>query len=45
MRQATMKPIVFSQHALDAMADRGATCEEVEQAIRQGERKQTAWSW
>jgi len=40
-----MKPIVFSQHALDAMADRGATCEEVEQAIRQGERKQTAWSW
>jgi len=31
------KPIVFCEHALDAMIDRGATCEEVEQAIRRGE--------
>lgn len=31
------KPIVFSQHALDNMGDRGATREEVEQAIRFGE--------
>jgi len=32
-----MKPILFSQHALDQMPDRGATREEVEAAIRSGE--------
>jgi hypothetical protein len=31
------KPIKFSQHALDNMADRGASREEVELAIRTGE--------
>ena len=31
------KPIKFSQHALDNMADRGASKEEVELAIRAGE--------
>jgi hypothetical protein len=32
-----MKPIVFSQHALDQLADRGASEEEVKQAIQEGE--------
>ncbi|MBN1689922.1 MAG: DUF4258 domain-containing protein [Dehalococcoidia bacterium] len=32
-----MKPILFSQHALDQMPDRGANREEVEAAIRTGE--------
>ena len=32
-----MKPIVFSQHALDSLDDRGASREEVEEAIRTGE--------
>ena len=32
------KSIKFSQHALDNMFDRGASREEVEQAIRTGER-------
>ncbi|MBI4227424.1 MAG: hypothetical protein HY600_04000 [Candidatus Omnitrophica bacterium] len=32
------KPIVFSQHANDQLADRGATVPEVELAIREGER-------
>lgn len=31
------KPIKFSQHAIDNMADRGASKEEVEMAIRAGE--------
>lgn len=31
------KPIKFSQHALDNMADRGASKEEVELSIRTGE--------
>ena len=31
------KPIRFSQHALDNMADRGASKEEVELAIKTGE--------
>ena len=31
------KPIKFSQHALDNMNDRGASVEEVEQAIMTGE--------
>jgi len=31
------KPIVFSQDALETVRDRGATCEEVQQTIRQGE--------
>jgi len=31
------KPIISSRHALGAMIDRGATCEEAEEAIRQGE--------
>lgn len=31
------KPIKFSQHALDNMADRGASREEVELAIKTGE--------
>ena len=29
--------MVFSRHALDAMTRRGATCEEVERAIRRAE--------
>jgi len=33
-----MKTIVFSQHALEQMPDRGAAREEVEVAIRAGER-------
>lgn len=33
--------IIFSQHALDQLADRGTTREEVIQAIQEGE-KQTA---
>jgi len=32
------KPIKFSRHALDNISDRGASREEVEQAIRTGER-------
>jgi len=32
------KPIKFSRHALDSMFDRGTSREEVEQAIRTGER-------
>ena len=32
-----MKSILFSQHALDQMPDRGATRDEVEAAIRTGE--------
>jgi hypothetical protein len=32
-----MKTILFSQHAIDQMPDRGATREEVEMAIRTGE--------
>lgn len=32
-----MKSIVFSQHALDQLSDRGATKEEVKLAIRDGE--------
>ncbi|MCX8014669.1 MAG: DUF4258 domain-containing protein [candidate division WOR-3 bacterium] len=31
------KPIIFSQHALDQLHDRGTSQDEVEQAIRQGE--------
>ncbi|MFN3479952.1 MAG: DUF4258 domain-containing protein [Thermodesulfovibrionales bacterium] len=31
------KPIKFSQHALDNMADRGASREEVELTVRTGE--------
>lgn len=34
----TLKPIVFSRHAKDQLADRGATLREVETAIREGER-------
>lgn len=33
-----MKPIEFSQHALDQISDRGVTQIEVETAIREGER-------
>jgi hypothetical protein len=33
-----MKDIKFSQHALDNMNDRGASKEEVELAIKEGER-------
>lgn len=33
----SVKPIKFSQHALDNMFDRGASREEVEQAINTGE--------
>lgn len=32
------KPIVFSRHAKNQLADRGATLREVELAIREGER-------
>lgn len=32
------KPILFSQHAREQMAERGATEEEVIEAIRSGER-------
>jgi hypothetical protein len=32
-----MKPIVFSAHALEQMADRGANQSEVEMAINEGE--------
>jgi len=32
-----MKPIVFSKHALDQMQNRGATRDEVELAIMEGE--------
>jgi len=32
-----VKPIVFSQHALDGMEDRGITRDEAEEAIRLGE--------
>jgi hypothetical protein len=32
-----MKPIVFSQHALDQLGDRGTSEEEVKQAIQDGE--------
>jgi hypothetical protein len=32
-----MKSILFSQHALEQMPDRGATREEVESAIRTGD--------
>lgn len=32
-----MKPIIFSNHALEQMPDRGATVDEVELAIRTGE--------
>lgn len=32
------RPIIFSQHALDQMPSRGAAREEVEEAIRSGER-------
>jgi len=37
-RSVAVKPIVFSQHALDNTGDRGATQEEVEETIRLGER-------
>lgn len=33
-----MKPIVFSQHALDQLQDRGTSKEEIERAVREGER-------
>jgi len=33
-----MKPVVFSPHALDNVSDRGATLQEVEDAICHGER-------
>lgn len=33
-----MKPVVFSRHALNNTGQRGATHEEIEQAIRSGER-------
>lgn len=33
-----MKPIIFSQHALEQIRNRGATQNEVELIIRQGER-------
>jgi hypothetical protein len=33
-----MKAVIFSQHALDNMGNRGASADEVEQAIRLGER-------
>ncbi len=32
-----VQPIVFSAHALDQMADRGANKAEVETAVREGE--------
>ena len=32
-----MKTIVFSQHALDQLIDRGASKEEVRRAVREGE--------
>ena len=32
-----MKPILFSQHALEQMADRGVGRDEIEAAIRSGE--------
>jgi len=35
-----MKSILFSQHALDQMPDRGATRDEIEAAIRAGESAQ-----
>ena len=31
--------IIFSQHALDQLADRGTTQEEVKQAIQEGEKQ------
>ena len=33
-----MKPIIFSQHALDQLEDRGTSTEEVKKAIQEGER-------
>ena len=33
-----MKPIAYSHHALEQMRDRGATTEEVEEAVRTGEK-------
>lgn len=33
-----MKPILFSKHSLDQMADRGVSREEVELTIRTGEK-------
>lgn len=33
-----MKPIVFSQHALDQFADRGTSKDEVKRAIQEGEK-------
>ena len=32
-----MKPILFSRHALDQARERGATEDEVRQAVREGE--------
>ena len=37
MGNADDKPVVFSQHALSNLGDRGATQDEVEEAIRLGE--------
>jgi hypothetical protein len=33
-----MRPVIFSRHALAQMPDRGLSYEEVEEAIRSGER-------
>ena len=38
LEKLNMKAIVFSRHAKDQLADRGATLREVEEAIREGER-------
>ena len=32
-----MKPVIFSRHALDQLADRGASEDEIKTAIQQGE--------
>ncbi len=37
-RSVWVKPIVFSQHALDNTGDRGSSREEVEASVRLGER-------
>jgi len=37
MSNNSQKPIQFSNHAVDQIADRGTTKEEVEKAVREGE--------
>jgi hypothetical protein len=38
-----MKPVVFSTHAAEQLADRGTDQAEVEEAIRMGEREPGRW--